>query len=73
MKLKTSTALATLLLFLPCAGQAAELAIFPDLETAKQAYRAEDYTTAARNWMPLAHEGIPEAQVELGKLYSKGL
>ncbi len=73
MKLKTSTALATLLLLIPTAPHAAETVFFPDLNAAKQAYKAQDYTTAAKNWMPLAHKGIPAAQVELGKLYTRGL
>lgn len=65
-----------LLLFLvlvPVTAHGAQTALFPDLKTAKEAYKAQDYTTAARHWMPLAHKGNAEAQLELGKLYSKGL
>jgi TPR repeat protein len=64
---------ASLLALIPSMANAAEVALFPDLDTAKTAYKAEDYAKAAQHWMPLAHKGNDVAQLELGKLYSRGL
>ena len=72
MKLKTLIIVLSFALLIPTASQSTETAIFPDLKTAKKAFKEQDYTTAAQHWMPLAHNGNTEAQLELGKLYSKG-
>lgn len=37
------------------------------------AFRAKDYETAAALWKPLAEEGDPKAQTNLGLLYARGL
>lgn len=57
----------------PITAHGSDTAFFPDLKTAKEAYKAKNYAKAANHWMPLAHKGNADAQVELGKLYSKGL
>ena len=31
------------------------------------------YLTAIRSWLPLAEDGMPEAQVNLGHMYNEGL
>lgn len=51
---------------------AAELPLLPDSKTAQTAYKEQDYTTAARHWMKLAHEGDAQSQTNLGKLYARG-
>jgi TPR repeat protein len=37
------------------------------------ALQREQYSTAFRSWLPLAEDGIPEAQLNLGHLYQEGL
>jgi TPR repeat protein len=37
------------------------------------AYDRADYATALRVWLPLAQEGDPAAQVNVGEIYEKGL
>lgn len=37
------------------------------------AFRTKDYEGAAKQWTPLAKEGDPRAQTNLGLLYSRGL
>lgn len=69
----TITALVAALFILPFPVHATEVAIFPSLNIAKTAYKNENYTLAAQHWMPLAHKGNTQAQVGLGKLYTKGL
>ena len=71
MNFKITTVFAILALLTPIPAQASTL--FPDLKTAKSAYSQKDYVTAAANWLPLAHKGNATAQLELGKLYLKGL
>jgi len=55
-----------LLLLFPYSGSAG------DLEQGKQAYLAGDYTKALQLWKPLAENGDPDAQFNLGLLYRKG-
>lgn len=74
MRFKISTALfASLFMLMPITTHSAEFAFLPDLKTAKLAHKVEDYTTAAKHWMPLAHKGIAAAQLELGRLYKQGI
>ncbi|MEC7189110.1 MAG: tetratricopeptide repeat protein [Pseudomonadota bacterium] len=37
------------------------------------ALQRSQYTTAFRSWLPLAEDGLPEAQLNLGHLYHEGL
>ena len=37
------------------------------------ALQREQYSTAFRSWLPLAEDGMPEAQLNLGHLYQEGL
>ena len=43
-----------------------------DFNTGLAAYNKGDYTTAAREWRPLADQGIAAAQFNLGLLYLDG-
>ena len=43
-----------------------------DFETGLAAYKLGDYTTALREWRPLAEQGIGQAQTNLGVIYYKG-
>ena len=43
-----------------------------DFATGLSAYQKGDYATAAKEWRPLAQEGSPEAQFNLGLLYIDG-
>lgn len=43
-----------------------------DLAAGKDAYERSDYATAVRELTPLAEQGIPEAEVLLGKMRAKG-
>ena len=43
-----------------------------DLESAKRAYEQKDYTTALKEFAPLADKGKAEAQLYLGKMYMMG-
>jgi TPR repeat protein len=43
-----------------------------DLEAGVAAYQRGDYTTALREWRPLAEQGNADAQNNLGMLYDKG-
>lgn len=70
MKTYASIAFLILLLWSPVPVSASTF--FPDMATAKTAYKNKDYQTAAENWIPLAHRGNAEAQLALGKLYTKG-
>src|SRR5262249_21601573 len=36
------------------------------------AYQRQDYATALREWQPLAQQGYPPAQVDLGSMYQEG-
>jgi len=49
------------------------LAIADQFDDATQAYKRGDYETAYRLIKPLAEQGLPEAQVNLGLMYDKGL
>ena len=69
----TALFLSTFLISFPCQAEAKQGTFFPDLQAAKEAYKQEDYETAAKNWEPLAYTGYERAQLELGKLYSRGL
>ena len=57
-----------LIVFLLMAGPA----IAEPFEDATKAYNSGDYETAYRLIKPLAEEGIPEAQFNLGLMYEKG-
>lgn len=48
---------------------------FADMDTARQAYKDEDWDTARRHYERLAAAGFPRAKLELGKmhLYGKGM
>ncbi len=43
-----------------------------DFATGVSAYQKGDYATAAKEWRPLAEQGSPEAQFNLGLLYADG-
>src|SRR5690242_13009427 len=43
-----------------------------DFAAGLSAYQKGDYTTAAKEWRPLAEEGSAEAQFNLGLLYADG-
>src|SRR5260370_19761902 len=43
-----------------------------DFATGVSAYKKGDYATAAKEWRPLAEQGSPEAQFNLGLLYADG-
>ncbi len=43
-----------------------------DLKLAKQAYKNGDYDTAIAQWNTLSDIGIPQAHLELAKLYARG-
>ncbi len=43
-----------------------------DLKSAKRAYEQKDYSTAFKEFTPLAEQGNAEAQVNLGKMYLMG-
>lgn len=45
---------------------------FADFRSGLDAYNAEDYATAMREWLPLAETGQAEAQYYLGELYRVG-
>ncbi len=44
-----------------------------DFEAGKQAYEKGDYATALKEWEPLAEQGAPHAQYNVGLMYAKGL
>jgi|GEM_PF-2105401 len=71
--LLVTTAITAVVILISSPAKAAEVATFPSLDIAKAAYKDQNYVLAAQHWMPLAHKGNPQAQVELGKLYNKGL
>lgn len=43
-----------------------------DFEAGLKAYTAGDYATALKEWQPLADQGAPHAQYNLGLLYARG-
>ena len=47
--------------------------IAADFDAGMTAYRAGDHATAVREWLPLAEDGMVEAQFNLGLVYRKGL
>jgi hypothetical protein len=51
---------------------AAALPALADFQTGLTAFQKGDYTTAAKEWKPLADEGSAEAQFNLGLLYLDG-
>jgi TPR repeat protein len=51
---------------------AAALPAFADFHAGLDAYQKGDFATAAKEWRPLADEGEPEAQFNLGLLYLDG-
>jgi hypothetical protein len=57
----------TLMLLFTLAG-----ALHADFSTGLKAYQAGNYAAAAENWQPLAEEGAPHAQYNMGLLYSRG-
>jgi TPR repeat protein len=50
----------------------ATVAVAASIQEAEFAYDRGDYTQAARLFRPLAEQGIPAAQVNLGMMYAKG-
>ena len=44
-----------------------------DFESARRAFDRRDYTTALREWLPLARQGNPDAQYYLGLMYDVSL
>ena len=45
----------------------------PNLETARAAYESRDYSTAFRDFWPLAEDGLHTAQLYLGLMFEQGL
>ena len=43
-----------------------------DYQKGLDAYNAEDYATALREWRPLANQGLASAQYNLGVMYDNG-
>ena len=43
-----------------------------DFESGLKAYQAGDYATALHEWQPLADQGAPHAQYNLGLMYARG-
>jgi hypothetical protein len=43
-----------------------------DFDAGMRAYQSKEYTTAFNEWLPLAQQGIPEAQYNLGLMYAAG-
>jgi hypothetical protein len=43
-----------------------------DFQQGLAAYKAGDYSTALKEWRPLAEQGLPKAQHNLGVIYHKG-
>ena len=64
LKLIMSAAVA--LMLMPAAATA------QDFDAGLQAYHAQDYATALREWTPLAEEGHAAAQFNLGLMYEIG-
>ncbi len=48
------------------------LPLSADFEAGLKAYSAGDYATALKEWEPLAEQGAPHAQYNLGLLYARG-
>ena len=44
-----------------------------DFNKGVEAAQRGDYTTALREWQPLAEQGVAEAQYGLGVMYVRGL
>ena len=59
----------TILALLLCVSAPVSAGPFED---GQAAYEAKDYATALRLWRPLADQGHPLAQFNLGKMYRKG-
>ena len=51
---------------------AALLCAGADFDAGLKAYQAHDYSTALDNWLPLAQNGAPHAQYNLGLMYAHG-
>lgn len=62
---KSSMALFAVMSLSACAGM-------PDMNTAKNAYQNKQYDVAYANYNELAEFGLPQAKVELGKMYLYG-
>ena len=43
-----------------------------DFESGLKAYESGDYAAALKEWQPLAEQGAPHAQYDLGLLYARG-
>ena len=43
---------------------------FAELDKGWDAYRSEDYTTAFKEWRPLAEQGVTDAQFNIGWMYN---
>jgi TPR repeat protein len=43
-----------------------------DFDAGLTAYRSQDYATAMQNWLPLAEQGAPHAQYNVGLMYAHG-
>jgi len=63
---------ATLCLILAVLLGSAGMSESADLQKGKAAYDKGDYTTALREWKPLAEQGYAPAQGNLGVLYAFG-
>jgi TPR repeat protein len=57
---------------LPFAALVAAVPAWADFQAGLDAYKKADYVTAAKEWRPLAEEGDPLAQFNLGLLYIDG-
>jgi len=51
----------------------ATIPVWADFKAGQDAFQRGDYTTALNEWRPLAESGDPEAQLNLGFIYSYGL
>ena len=45
-------------------------AAFAELDKGWDAYRSGDYTTAFKEWRPLAGQGVTDAQFNIGWMYN---
>lgn len=61
------------LMFLPCIGSAQDSAPASSaFQSAMHAYQLRDYRRAIQLWWPLAQQGNPAAQYNVGRMYARG-
>jgi uncharacterized protein len=48
------------------------ISLHADFAAGMRAYQAQDYTTALNQWLPLAEQGVPQAQYDIGLIYAMG-